>query len=126
MAKKKSHDNHEVTFTESALDQGLDSEHQPVVETSSGNIETAHPLMEEVQSFLNLRDELARKLAIEIEALEAKLAELKKTAASLFPGNDSDATTDRKAKKPKPKATSQKERSDHAGSSEQKMITTDP
>ncbi|WP_425618948.1 hypothetical protein NA78x_002669 [Anatilimnocola sp. NA78] len=45
----------------------------------------ATPLLAEVQSFLSKRDELARKLAEEISATEAKLIELKRTAASLFP-----------------------------------------
>src|SRR4051812_6282147 len=39
----------------------------------------------EVQSFLSKRDELADKLAREIEATEKKLAELKRSAALLFP-----------------------------------------
>ena len=59
--------------------------------------------MSEIQSFMNLRDELARKLAAEIEAMEVKLAELKETAASLFPRNP-DSSDDKKVKKPKPKA----------------------
>ncbi len=39
----------------------------------------------EVQSFLSRRDDLAEKLAREIETTELKLAELKRSAALLFP-----------------------------------------
>jgi hypothetical protein len=59
----------------------------------------ADPLMDEIQTFMTLRDELARKLAAEIEATEQKLAELRETAASLFPQE----VEDKKAKKPKTK-----------------------
>ena len=45
-------------------------------------------LTEEVQSFLDRRSELARKLAQEIDATEKKLAELKRAAGLLFPEND--------------------------------------
>lgn len=61
-------------------------------------------LMEEVQFFLAQREELAKKLAEEIAATEQKLADLKKTAAQLFPETASGAAKDKKAKKPsKPK-----------------------
>lgn len=43
----------------------------------------------EVQTFLSKRDELAQKLAREIEITEKKLAELKHSAAMLFPEKDS-------------------------------------
>src|SRR5688572_15272591 len=49
--------------------------------------EPANPLLAEVQSFLNRRDELARKLADEIAATEAKLEELRRTAAAFFSEN---------------------------------------
>ena len=39
----------------------------------------------EVQSFLGMRAELARKLALEIETTEKRLVELKRAAALLFP-----------------------------------------
>ena len=59
-----------------------------------------------MQSFLAQREELAKKLAEEIAATEQKLAELKKTAAQLFPETvTAAAPKDKKAKKvskPKP------------------------
>jgi len=55
--------------------------------------------------------------------MEEKLAELKKIAASLFPGSDGDSTGDRKAKKPKAKATSHKEKAETLSSSDQKPAT---
>ncbi len=62
------------------------------------------PLMQEVRAFLDHRSVLARKLAEEIAATEKKLAELKRTAAQLFPENQSEPSAkDRKGKKPKPK-----------------------
>jgi hypothetical protein len=63
------------------------------------------PLMAEVESFLSKRDELAQRIADEIEALEQKLAELKETAASLFPETAGGASSSSKPKKPKPKPT---------------------
>jgi hypothetical protein len=44
-------------------------------------------LAEEVRAFIDRRDELAGKLAQEIELTEKKLVELKRTAALLFPEN---------------------------------------
>lgn len=63
--------------------------------------EPATPLLAEVQSFLSRRDELARKLADEIAATEAKLEELRRTAAAFFPENAKAAgpTKDKKPKK---------------------------
>ena len=61
-------------------------------------------MLDEVQSFLAQREELAKKLAEEIAATEQKLADLKKTAAQLFPETAS-APKDKKSKKvskPKP------------------------
>ncbi len=64
----------------------------------------ADPLMKEVQSFLGQRAALAKKLAEEIAALEAKLAELKKTAALLFPEQQAkEPAKDRRARKPRPR-----------------------
>lgn len=59
------------------------------------------PLLAEVQSFIQRREELSRKLADEIAATEAKLVELKKTAAALFPesASSASATKDKKPKK---------------------------
>jgi hypothetical protein len=64
------------------------------------------PLLAEVQSFIQRRSELAKKLTDEIAATEAKLAELKRTAAALFPENNRAAPAASKDKKTKklPKA----------------------
>ena len=72
--------------------------------------------MAEVESFLSRRDELARKLAEEIEATEKKLAELKKIAASLFPGNPMNGQTDRKAKKRKAKISNREAKAESSSS----------
>jgi hypothetical protein len=58
------------------------------------------PLLAEVQSFIERREELSRKLADEIAATEARLVELKRTAAALFPESAASATAP-KDKKPK-------------------------
>ena len=79
MAKKRSHESNEVSSDEAVTNHVIDLEQLPESEQSMPASEPTLPLMEEVQSFLNLRDELARKLAVEIEAMEEKLAELKKT-----------------------------------------------
>lgn len=73
--------------------------------TPEGSLVTAPaegmPLLAEVQSFIQRREELARKLADEIAATETKLVELKKTAAALFPETTAPASApkDKKAKK---------------------------
>lgn len=79
----------------------------PVAE--SAPVEQVDSLMAEVESFLSRRDELAQKIAAEIEALELKLAELKKTQASLFPESASGGPATLKAKKPKPKVATKAE-----------------
>lgn len=72
-------------------------------------------LLDEVQSFLAAREELAKKLASEIAATEKKLAELKKTAAMLFPtAVAAPAAKEKKVKKAKTKAASQPEVSEAA------------
>lgn len=78
--------------------------------------EQVDPLMAEVESFLSKRDELARKIAAEIEALEQKLAELKETAASLFPETAGGGPSNPKSKKPKPKPTVKSEATSSAES----------
>ena len=123
MAKKKSHEINQVSSAEAVTNHVNDLEQLPESEQSLPASEPTHPLMEEVQSFLTLRNALAKKLAVEIEAMEEKLAELKKTAASLFPTSDGDSTGDRKAKKPKVKATSHKEKAETLSSSDQTPAT---
>lgn len=100
MAKKRPHDSHEEVHTEEVSGQAHETE-APFENSSTSTAEPGLPLMDEIQSFINLREELSRKLAAEIEAMEEKLAELKKTAASLFPQGD--ASEEKKGKKPKPK-----------------------
>jgi hypothetical protein len=58
------------------------------------------PLLAEVQSFIQRREELSRKLADEITATEARLVELKRTAAALFPESAAPVSAP-KDKKPK-------------------------
>lgn len=69
----------------------------------------ANALMEEVQTFLAKRAELAKKLAAEIEATEKKLADLKMTAASLFPANSTASPKDKKPLKVKAKRITREE-----------------
>lgn len=79
---------------------------------ASAPAEPATPLIAEVHSFLSKRDELATKLSDEIAATEAKLIELRQTAAALFPEKAAAAPAaakDKKAKKlPKAKPLSGK------------------
>ena len=69
--------------------------------------EQGSPLLEEVQTFLSRRDDLARRLAAEIDATEKRLVELRKTATALFPGTKSggsnNSNKDRKSKPAKAK-----------------------
>jgi hypothetical protein len=60
-------------------------------------------LAAEVRAFIDRRDELASKLSQEIELTEKKLAELKRTAALLFPANGANghAEKDRPERKSK-------------------------
>ena len=80
----------------------------PLAVAAPANPPTADgmPLLAEVQSFIQRREELAKKLADEITATESKLAELKRTAAALFPENAVAAPAANKEKKAKklPKA----------------------
>lgn len=105
MAKKRPHETSETSSSEPVTNAVVDTDQPAEPDASVPSSEPVHPLMEEVQSFLNLRDELARKLAAEIEATELKLADLKRTAASLFPENGADSSDDRKSKKSKSKSS---------------------
>lgn len=97
MAKKKPHDDNEDVVAPA----GSDTTSGTAAEDSSPK-EQSHPLMEEIQTFMVMRDELAQKLAAEIEETERRLDELKQTAASLFP-QPLESPDEKKAKKPKPK-----------------------
>jgi hypothetical protein len=70
------------------------------------------PLLSEVQSFLSKRAELAQKMADEIAATEKKLAELKETAALLFPEHHGNGPKERKPKKAKPKAANRESKTE--------------
>lgn len=87
----------------------VSTEQQSEPVTRESTITESDSLMAEVESFLSKRDELAQKFAEEIEATELKLAELKKTAASLFPENAGSGAASQKAKKPKPKPAAKAE-----------------
>ena len=98
MAKKRLHEAGEATPIEADLGPlgvAIPTEHlaenTPTVDLKS-----------EIETFISLRDELARKLADEIEATELKLAQLKETAASLFP-RTGESNDEKKVKKTKPK-----------------------
>lgn len=69
MAKKKSHESNEESSAEAVTNHVIDLEQLPESEQSLPANEPTHPLMEEVQSFLNLRDELAKKLVVEMGAI---------------------------------------------------------
>jgi hypothetical protein len=86
------------------------AEHPPAPEPSASPVTVEPSLMTEVESFLGRRDELAKKLADEIVATEKKLAELKKTAASLFPEMFHQERSARKAKKHKAKSSNREEK----------------
>lgn len=87
-------------------------------ESSVATSPTCDSLVEEVQSFSDRRAALAQKLADEIAATEKKLAELKKTAALLFPENQAGPVKDRKAKKLKLKTAARAEKTEPAASNE--------
>lgn len=122
MAKKKHYDHNsveEVTETAAssaiALPVGTEAVESPSEATAStlspvqDSVSVERPrIMDRVQAFLALRTELAANLAAEIEATEKKLADLRKTAAMLFPENAAvPVTKDKKPKKPaKPKVVS--------------------
>lgn len=67
-------------------------------------------ILDEVQSFLQKRDELLRKLADEIEATESRLAELRRTAQLLQAEAVPESSKDKKNKKPKPKSAPKAEK----------------
>lgn len=112
MAKKKHTEGTPVTSLEAIMNEGTSSDTQVVTEQLPSSAEPIHPLIEEVECFYILRAELHRKLSVEIHATEHKLAELKKTAASLFPEEYGEPPQDKKAKKQKPKASSRGETTD--------------
>ncbi len=105
MAKKRQHDDPEETLTSVTQEMPTPTPTEPPLTDSTT------PLMDEIQTFIAMRDELAEKLAAEIEATERRLEELKSTAASLFPQNVK-AVDDKKAKKPKPKVVKEDKGSD--------------
>lgn len=101
MAKKRPQEQHDSNPAE--IHEEPTGDQELAAESESGASENATAsLMDEIQSFMTLREELSQKLASEIEATELKLAELKETAASLFP-QATDVAEEKKAKKPKPK-----------------------
>lgn len=111
---------HQETVSVKAADEtpvpSVSPEVQTPVEPASEPESHVDPLMAEVEAFLSKRDELAQKIAGEIEALEQKLAELKETAASLFPDSAGGGQAAPKPKKPKPKPAVKSEASSSAES----------
>ncbi|WP_254508005.1 hypothetical protein [Anatilimnocola floriformis] len=113
MSPKKQRSNH-VTAKPSPQNSAPAKETAPVAKPAAAAPEAAPvsapadgtPLLAEVQSFIQRREELARKLSDEITSTEERLAELKRTAAALFPENNRPAPVANKDKKVKklPKA----------------------
>jgi hypothetical protein len=95
----------------------LEVEPAPLPVSTVVAITPVDPLVDEVQSFLQRRESLAQKLAEEIAATEKKLAELKRTAALLYPEKAAAVLKDRKVKKLK-KARPLGEKSESAASLE--------
>ena len=108
-ARRQDRETASVKSVEETHTQSVSVEDQVPTDSSTTTEEHVDPLMADVKTFLSKRDELARKFAEEIDALEQRLAELKETAASLFPENLNNGTPDRKPKKPKTKASSKSE-----------------
>lgn len=108
-AKKQHRETSFVKAAEETPTAGVSSEVPPQTESPAVLDEQVDPLMAEVEAFLSKRDELAQKIAAEIEATEQKLAELKETAASLFPDSGGNGASNAKPKKPKPKAPAKAE-----------------
>ena len=104
-ARRQDRETASVKSVEETPSQSVSVEDQVPVDSSIITDKTADPLMADVKTFLSKRDELARKFAEEIETLEQRLAELKETAASLFPENLNNGQPDRKPKKPKAKSS---------------------
>ncbi len=101
---------------EETLTPSVSSEIQAQTDPPATPHEQVDPLMTEVETFLSKRDELARRFAEEIAATELKLAELKRTAASLFPESVSSAQSSQKTKKQKAKAAAKSESASSAES----------
>ena len=101
MAKKKAQDTRSESTTphEDHVPTTSPSERATLGIATAATGIALHPLLEEVQSFLTRRDELARQLADEIEATEKKLDELRRTAAALFPDGPPAPPKVRKPKK---------------------------
>ncbi len=116
-AKRQDRETASVKSVEETASPSVNLEDQVPADSSITTEEHVDPLMADVKTFLSKRDELARKFAEEIDALEQRLAELKETAASLFPENLNNGTPDRKPKKPKAKASSKAESTSPAESS---------
>ena len=108
-AKRQDRETASVKSVEETPTQSVNVEDQVPADSSMMTEEHVDPLMADVKTFLSKRDELARKFAEEIETLEQRLAELKETAASLFPENLSNGASNRKPKKPKAKSSPKSE-----------------
>lgn len=85
MAKKKQSDSSPATTDDAAQPDTIDT--APAVSNSPAD--DLGGLAQDVQEFIARREQLAQRLADEIAATEKKLAELKRTAAALFPEKES-------------------------------------
>jgi hypothetical protein len=112
---RKKHRNHRPEASPLPTATASDLAETPAAPASVAPAEAPDdPLLSEVQSFLSKRAELAQKLADEIAATEKKLAELKETAALLFPEHHGNGQKERKPKKAKPKAAVREPKSEAA------------
>jgi hypothetical protein len=99
MARKKRRERQPVKPAGASKSSSASTHSEP--EMSVHALTQGDPLVDEVQSFVAKRSELAKKVAEEIKTTEKKLAELRKTAAMLSP--DSGGAAAPKERKPAPK-----------------------
>ena len=86
---------------EAGGDENLPSESDEVEATEPEDGGGSGSLLDDVQAFFDQREELAQRLTDEIEATQAKLAELQETLAQLHPERSGSAGKERRPKKAK-------------------------
>ncbi|WP_417748446.1 hypothetical protein [Rosistilla oblonga] len=86
---------------EAGGDENLPSESDEVEATEPDDGGGSGSLLDDVQAFFDQREQLAQRLTDEIEATQAKLAELQETLAQLHPERSGSAGKERRPKKAK-------------------------
>ncbi|QDV56577.1 hypothetical protein [Rosistilla oblonga] len=86
---------------EAGGDENLPSESDEVEATEPVDGGGSGSLLDDVQAFFDQREQLAQRLTDEIEATQAKLAELQETLAQLHPERGGSAGKERRPKKAK-------------------------